>query len=89
MEDYAINGVHPEHYDDILALYKSEFSNYLENGAQDAGIGIFSSHYHSMMSTWNQTRRLYEEMLDWFAEQGISEWITFREAVSQLGEFSI
>jgi len=86
MEDLAIHGVSSRDYDDRLELYKSELDNYLKSGAKNAGIGIFASHYHSMMKTWNQTRLLYEEIIEWLAKQGVTEWITFREAIIQLEE---
>ena len=44
---------------------------------------ISASHYGSMLRTWPQTRRLYEEFIDWLGEQGVTRWPTFAEWIAE------
>jgi|GEM_PF-3014453 len=80
MEDLAIFGVKEKEYKDYLDLYKTEFSNYMKE-LGDWKFGVFGSHYHSMLSTWETTSRLYEEFFDWLHSAGVSNWTTFRKVL--------
>ncbi|OGV62710.1 MAG: hypothetical protein A3K19_24395 [Lentisphaerae bacterium RIFOXYB12_FULL_65_16] len=83
MEDLVIAGTGEGRYREILDLFKSELAHYLE-GLGGAGYGIFGSHYQSMFRTWDQTRRLYEELFGWLRDQGVTEWVTFAQAVAEI-----
>lgn len=82
MEDYAIGGVPEEGYPERLALVQSEYRHLLDD-LRGRGVVIFASHYSSMLRTWPQTRRLYEEIIAWLGEQGVTQWPTFAEWVAE------
>ncbi|MEN6549291.1 MAG: DUF2334 domain-containing protein [Armatimonadia bacterium] len=79
MEDYIIGTLPPEQYQERLALFKSEYSNFMEQAGEE-GVIIFGSHYRAMTASWDSVRRLYEELLAWFAEQRV-EWLTLKEYI--------
>lgn len=81
MEDLAIAGVPSQDFEDRLDLFKSELGHVIQEVRPDRPL-VFASHYHSMVRTWEQTRDLYQRLLDWLAQQGVSEWVTFKEAIT-------
>lgn len=82
MEDLCIGGVPADQFDGRLELVISELRHFLAEAGEE-GVLVFGSHYHSMMSTWGQTRPLLERTLEWLAGEGITEWVTFREYVAE------
>ena len=82
MEDLCIGGVLPEQFDDRLDLVLSELQHFMEE-AGDQGVLVIGSHYHCMMKTWDQTRPLLERMIEWLAQKGITEWVTFKQWVEE------
>jgi len=81
LEDLVIRGFEPGEFDSLLNLFKREIKNYTA-GLGDSPYGVFGSHYHSMAKQMNLTSRLYEQLFDWMAEQGISKWTTFKAALA-------
>ena len=82
LEDLCIAGVPADDYDDRLDLYLSELKHFID-GAGDDGTVVLCSHYHSMMKTWDQTRPLMERVVEWLADRGVTEWITFSQYVTE------
>ena len=82
VEDLCITGVPADDYDDRLDLYLSELGHVIDEIGPDGTI-VLCSHYHSMMRTWDQTRPLMERVIEWLAEQGVTEWLTFGEYVGR------
>jgi hypothetical protein len=80
MEDLCIGGVLPDQCEDRLDLFLGELAHFLREAGEE-GVLVLGSHYHSMMRTWDQTRPLLERSLDWLAQKGITEWVTFQEWV--------
>ncbi|MCX7597346.1 MAG: polysaccharide deacetylase family protein [Armatimonadetes bacterium] len=82
MEDLCIGGVRPDQTDDLFDLMTSELAHCLDELGDD-GVLIFASHYHSMARTWGATRPLFDRVLDWLADRGVTKWITFRELAGE------
>ena len=82
LEDLVIRGFEADDFDFVLDLFKREIRNYME-GLRDSDFGVFASHYHSIARNMDLTARIYERLFDWMAdEQGVTEWITFKEALA-------
>lgn len=78
MEDLCLGGVTAETYDSRLALVKAELEHFLAE-ADEESVLVIGSHYNAMIRTWAYTRPLLEEMLEWLAQQGVMDWITFAQ----------
>ncbi|MGD9518410.1 MAG: DUF2334 domain-containing protein [Armatimonadota bacterium] len=81
-EDLLIRGVPNDAYEDRLDLLVSELGHVLDELGDD-GLLVFGSHYHSMMSTWDRTRPLLEEVFEFLADRGVTQWVTFRQHIEQ------
>ena len=84
-EDLAIRGVPAAEFSDRLDLYRSEVRHFLAE-AIDESVLILGTHFSAMYSTWEQTRELFERLLDWLPAQGVDEWMTFAEYVASRTE---
>jgi len=82
VEDLCITGVQANDYHNRLDLYLAELGRVMAE-IDDDGTIVLCSHYHSMMRTWRQTRPLMERVIEWLAEQGVTEWVTFAEYVGR------
>lgn len=78
MEDYTFGEVSEATYAQRLAVMKSEYGHLLE-ALGGEGTVVLGSHYSAMAAAWVQTRRLYEELLEWLGAQGVEQWVTFQE----------
>ena len=81
IEDLTIRGVPVEEYEDRLDLFRSELSHFFAESREDSVL-VLCTHFNAMYATWDQTRRLFDELLDWLAGEGVREWRTFTEYIS-------
>lgn len=79
-EDLTIRGVLAEEFDDRLDLFQSELTHFFAEATAESVL-ILGTHFSAMHSTWEQTRELFERLLDWLPAQGVDEWMTFAEYV--------
>lgn len=74
-EDLTLGGVPEEEYDDRLDLYRSELGRFMEASGGE-GVLVLGTHFSAMHATWETTRRLFEELLEWLDGEGVGEWRT-------------
>jgi peptidoglycan/xylan/chitin deacetylase (PgdA/CDA1 family) len=79
-EDLTFGGVPAEEFDDRLDLYQSELSSFFAEATEESVL-VLGTHFSAMVSTWAQTRPLFERLLDWLPSQGVTKWQTFAEYV--------
>lgn len=84
LEDVVIFGVKEEEFDFALNLFKREIKNYMQGLGSD-GLGVFGSHYTRIGRQRETITRLYDQLFAWMSEQGVTEWVTFRDAVKATG----
>ncbi|NOX53534.1 MAG: DUF2334 domain-containing protein, partial [Planctomycetes bacterium] len=81
LEDLTIRGVPPGDRELILRLFKRDITHYLD-ALGDWPYGVLTTHYHSIGRQFDEVTSLYDELLDWLAAQGITQWTTFKGALS-------